>query len=138
LKRPLAIALGALGVVLFLAISLFLARALGVPGVERGAVVDTVKVQARLLHKPGTVRILNLKPETTIAIRSETRVVRVAWEAGNALPVVQCATVRRDGDVIGGFDVHVVKISRPIPRDADCTRNGRAVIELAPPQLGGG
>lgn len=109
-----------MGVAFFVLVALVLARALGVPGVERSAVVESVKREARALDRPGRVRILNIKPDTTFAVKGETRVARVAWKAGDALPVVQCVTLRREGDVLGGFDVRVLRVSRPIKADANC------------------
>jgi hypothetical protein len=112
--------LGAAGVAVFLAVALLLARVLGVAGVERSAVVDAVKGQAAVLNRTGKVRVLNIKPTTRFALGGGTHVARVAWKAGDALPVVQCVTLRRDGGVLDGYDVRVLRVSRPIPRDANC------------------
>jgi hypothetical protein len=46
--------------------------------------------------------------------------MRVVWRAGDELPVVQCARVRRDGDLVGGFDVTVLTLGDPIDREAAC------------------
>jgi hypothetical protein len=97
-----------------------LARVLGVAGVERSAVVESVKAQAVRLHRPGRVRVLNIKPTTRFALGGGTHTARVAWKAGDALPVVQCVTLRRTGGLLSGYDVRVLRVSRPIARDANC------------------
>ena len=140
--------LSGLGVVVFLVISALLARALSVDGAERNAITGLVKSEARgdaagmaaliqgcgaepacrqrvaedaaALRRQGTVVILTLSPSAGFSLGSTLGTARVAWRAGNALPVVQCVRVRRAGDVLSGLHVELLEISRRITTDAAC------------------
>ena len=57
------------------------------------------------------------------ALTSRTATMRVVWRAGDELPVVQCARVRRDGNPVGGFDVTVLTLGDPIDREAACPQS---------------
>jgi hypothetical protein len=131
----------------FLGISFLLARGLSASGAERSAVLDVVRAQARgdanavlaelpacrrepacaqatrrrvaRIRRPGDVEILNYRPSTTLTFSRRIGTGRVAWRAGNGLPVVQCVRVRRDGPLTGG-DVELLSISDPIGREASC------------------
>ena len=54
-----------------------------------------------------------------VALTSRTGVGRVAWRAGESLPVVQCVRVRRDGPLTGA-DVELLSISAPIGSEESC------------------
>jgi hypothetical protein len=58
-------------------------------------------------------------PSTRLALTRRTGTGRVAWRAGNGLPVVQCVRVRRDGPLTGGH-VELLSLSAPIDGDASC------------------
>jgi hypothetical protein len=83
------------------------------------ACVETVRARAPKVTRPGEVKILNYQPSVQLALTDETGVGRVAWKAGNALPIVQCVRVERSGAVAGGH-VHLLSISSPIGRESSC------------------
>ena len=133
---------------LFLGFSALLARALTGAGNERARVLDLVEAQAagdasavltelpgcraepacaevtrtrvRELERPGRVEILTYTPSVQVALTRRTGVGRVAWRAGESLPVVQCVRVRRDGPLTGA-DVELLSISAPIGNEEGCT-----------------
>jgi hypothetical protein len=132
---------------LFLGATGLLARALTGAGTERSKVLDLVEAQAagdaagvlaglpacraqpacadvvrsrvRELERPGAVEILNYTPSVQVALTRRTGLGRVAWRAGNSLPVVQSVRVRRDGPLTGA-DVELLSISDPIGNDDSC------------------
>jgi hypothetical protein len=125
-----------------------LARMLGASTTERNAVIDIVKAQSvgdelgvvdrirgcradpgcvartraqvRRLRSRERFRVLRIDGTSGPALGAGTATARVAWRAGDRLPVVQCVKVRRGGDVVGGFDVRVLALSAPIGREASC------------------
>ena len=144
-KRAILIALGAL---LFVVISVELARFLFVENVERNdaemliqaqargdvsgmlkllrgcrerpACVASVQANASRLGRPGAVKILSLKSRTAYSLGASTGRTRLAWTVIGRLPVVQCIEVRRSGNVLAGIDVSLLSLSPPIPNEADC------------------
>lgn len=148
MRRPYLIGLIALGVVLFLVISAVLARAFSVAGAEQAAITSLVQAEARgdssamvgeilgcgrsaacrqrvsedaaKLSQPGHVTILELNQSAGFSLTSTVGTARVAWRAGNALPVVQCVRVRRAGNVLSGLSVELLKVSVRIKTSADC------------------
>jgi hypothetical protein len=137
------------GVFVFLAISALLARALTATGVERAAVLDLVRAQARgaegtvlqqlpacaaepacaaatrertrRVRRPGEVRLLRFEPSVGLTLTRQSGIARVAWNAGGGRPVVQCVRVRREGPLTGG-GVELLSISAPIGGEASCGR----------------
>lgn len=148
-SRPVRRILLAIGVFAFLAVSLLLARALTATGAERSAVLEVLRAQARgdsgamlsdlpdcrrepacaattraraeRLRRPGEVKVLNYKPSVGLSLTRQSGVGRVAWKAGDALPVVQCVRVRREGPLTGG-GVTLLSLSEPIGGEAPCGR----------------
>ena len=146
--RPLHIALIALGVVLFLAISILLARFFGAENVEREDIlavlraevvgdergmlahlsgcltqprcVAAVKADAAYLHRTGPVKLLSLTSSTDHSLTGATSPTRVAWTVIGHLPTVQCVTVRRSGNFLTGISVALLTIGKPIESEADC------------------
>ena len=144
-KRALLIAACAL---LFVAISVELARFLSVENVERDdaemliqaqargdvsgmlkllhgcrerpACVASVQANASRLRRPGAVKILSLKSRTAYSLGASTGRTRLAWTVIGRLPVVQCIEVRRSGNVLAGINVSLLSLSPPIPNEADC------------------
>jgi hypothetical protein len=144
-KRAVLIAAGGL---LFVAISVELARFLSVENVERNDAEMLIQAQARgdvnrmleLLHgcrerpacassveanasrlrRPGAVKILSLKSRTAYSLGATSGKTRLAWTVIGRLPVVQCIEVRRTGSVLAGIDVSLLSLSAPIPNEADC------------------
>ncbi len=140
----------ALAVVLFLAISVLLARFLQTENVERDADLALVEAQARgdaqgmidqlsgcrrspscvaavkanvanpRLARKGSVKILQLVSPTAYSLFGATGRTRLAWTVLGTLPVVQCVTVRRTGDFLSGIKVTLTAIGPPIPNEADC------------------
>ena len=148
MRRRSLIALIALGAVVFLAISILLARVFGANGAEQSAITDLVKAEAAgnsaamlkriegcaqspacrarvafdavTLRRSGSVSILELTPSTSFSLSGMTGTARVAWRAGSSLPVVQCVRVRRSGDVFSGLRVQLVELSVRIKSGNDC------------------
>jgi len=135
------------GLFVFLGISFLLARGLTASSTERGRVLELLEAQARgdagavldelpacraqpactsmsratteELRRPGEVEILTYAPSTRLSLTRRTGSARVAWRAGESLPVVQCVRVRRDGPLTGG-GVQLLAISAPIGLEAPC------------------
>jgi hypothetical protein len=134
--------------IVFIAVSLLLARWLSTESTERnkvhrlleaeargdGAAVlaqlhgcadahcrELVMRSARALRRRGAVKIVNYESGTSYALGSATGVTRVAWTSlEQGLPVVQCVTVRRGGSVLSGRSVTLLRISAPIDRQGSC------------------
>jgi len=140
------IALGILGVVVFLAISALLARWLTTDNAERDQVkrllqaqargdaggmlhelgpcdpgcVSQARANARRLRRPGSVQIVSFDSATAHALSSRTGVTRVVWKTPQTLTVVQCVRVQRAGNALKGLTVHLLDVSAPNRRTADC------------------
>jgi hypothetical protein len=138
------------GVVLFLAISAWLARFLTTDNLEREEDVALIRAEASgdaaaiisqlencraspscvatarqnaadpRLRRPGEVKILSLTSATANSPGGATGKTRVAWTVLGQTPVVQCVDVRRTGSALTGVDVKLLSLSRPIPNEADC------------------
>jgi hypothetical protein len=117
--RLLRYALIGLGVLAFLVVTAAIARVLGVAAAERDAAIETVKAQPRARNR-GEVRVLRVDGPPRLGLSSRTGTARIVWRAGEALPVVQCVRLRRRGDLLRGFRVEVLALSRSIPREAGC------------------
>jgi hypothetical protein len=147
LKRAILIAIG---VLLFLVISAWLARFLTTDNLEREEDVALIRAEARgdaaaiisrlencraspscvatarqnasdpRLRRSGAVKILSLTSATANSAGGATGKTRVAWTVLGQTPVVQCVDVRRTGSALTGVDVKLLSLSRPIPNEADC------------------
>ena len=132
----------------FVAISILLARFLSVENTERSelaallqaqaqgdvnamlarlsgcraspACAATVRANAVALHRRGDVKILSVKSSTSYSLGAASGKTRIAWIVIGRLPVVQCVQVRRSGNAIAGIDVKLLAISTPIAGEADC------------------
>jgi hypothetical protein len=71
------------------------------------------------LRRAGVVQILQYVPSTELALTDQVGTGRVAWRAGQGLPVVQCVRVERKGPLTGG-GVQVLSISPPIANEGSC------------------
>lgn len=137
-----------IALLVFLAISVVLARVFSINGTEQTAITLLVKdeaagngsamigrikgchtnpacrarvaTDAAKLRRSGTVSILQLQPSAGFSLTSTVGTARVAWRAGSSLPVVQCVLVRRAGDAVTGFHVELLKLSRRIASDSNC------------------
>jgi hypothetical protein len=146
-RRPAFLIAAGFGAFVFLGLSLLLARGLTGSSAERGKVLEVLEAQAagdatavleRLpacraepacvhvtrarvekLERPGTVQILTYRPSTRLSLTRRTGTGRVAWRAGEGLPVVQCVRVRREGPLTGG-GVQLLALSDPIGLESGC------------------
>ena len=146
-RRPAFLFVAGFGVFVFLGLSFLLARGLTGSSAERGKVLEVLEAQAsgdatavleRLpacraepscarvtrarverLQRPGAVQILNYRPSTRLSLTRRTGSGRVAWRAGDGLPVVQCVRVRREGPLTGG-GVQLLALSDPIGLESGC------------------
>jgi hypothetical protein len=146
-RRPAVLIVVAFGVFVFLGISFLLARGLTGSSAERGKVLDVLEAQAEgnaeavltqlaacradatcarvtrarvaRLKRPGKVQILNYEPSTRLSLTRRVGTGRVAWRAGENLPVVQCVRVRREGPLTGG-GVALLALSDPIGLESAC------------------
>jgi hypothetical protein len=146
-RRPRVIAFIVVGVVLFVAISLLLARYLTNENRERDAVYAllrdqargdaramlerleacdarcrvNVETNARRLERAGEVKILAYDSSTSYALGHAEGPTRVAWTIVNRqLPVVQCVDVERTGNVLTGTTIRLRRLSVPIDRQGTC------------------
>ncbi len=147
MRRTRILIVAGFGVFVFLGICLMLARALSATGTERSRVLEIAQAQARgdaravleqtpactrepacvaateafvaELKRPGEVSILQYKPSIQLPLTRAVATGRVAWRAGDGLPVVQCVRVRRDGPLTGAT-VELLSISAPIGNEAAC------------------
>jgi len=142
-KRPLVIALT---VLVFLAISFAVTRWLNADTVERGAVVELLRAQARgdteamlarlecrdracvsavkanaqRLRGRGELKVALYQSATAHALRSRTKPTRVVWFTPGRLTTVQCVLVRRSGNALSGLSVSLLRLSTPIERESSC------------------
>jgi hypothetical protein len=147
-RRRRNILLIVLGVLLFLVISALLTRALSVGGAEDTAITDLVTAEATgsaaqvaanlhdcadspacrgraganaaALKHPGKVSIIQIQQSAGFSLSSTLGTARVAWLAGGSLPIVQCVRVRHAGNVLQGFTIELLDVSRRIKSDAAC------------------
>jgi hypothetical protein len=155
MSRPLRIALIALGVLVFLAISGLLTRFLSIENLEREDDLALIKAQAAgdakgmlaqlhgcrqsptcvasvkvnlnnpRLHRAGEVKILQLESPTSYSLFGATGKTRLAWTVIGKLPVVQCVQVKRTGNFLTGISVRLVGLSAPIIGDAGCSPHAK-------------
>ena len=137
-------------VVVFLAVSLELARFLTAAGAERedvfalltaqargdragmlarlpGCAADPrcaaeVAANARRLRRDGRPKILSLQSGTAYAIGRTTKPTRVAWAIveRNGPAVVQCVLVQREWSLLSGASVTLRRLGAPIDPEAPC------------------
>lgn len=147
LRRPQVLLLIAFGVFVFIGISALMARALSATGTERAKALDVARAEARgdvgavlrmtpacakdaacnaatrafagKLKRPGEVQVLQYQPSVEMALADEIGSGRLAWRAGNGLPVVQCIRVKRSNP-LGGGGVELLAVSKPIGNQAAC------------------
>jgi hypothetical protein len=148
MRRRNVLILSVAGVALFLVLSALLTRALSVGGAEDGAITTLVKAEARgdvpqvvaaitgcranaacraraaynasVLKRTGGVSIVQIQRSSGFSLGGTLGTARVVWIAGASLPIVQCVRVRHGGDVLQGFKIELLVVSRRITTDADC------------------
>jgi hypothetical protein len=90
-------------------------------GCDSAACRATVARDARALKRPGAVKIVSYESGTAYALGSATDQTRVAWTSlERGLVIVQCVTVRRGGSALAGRSVTLLRISAPIDRQGSC------------------
>lgn len=83
------------------------------------ACAQVMRDRVQELRRPGEIEILSYAPSVHVALTNRTGTGRVAWRAGESLPVVQCVRARRDGPLTGA-GVELLAISAPIGREEPC------------------
>jgi hypothetical protein len=83
------------------------------------ACAQVMRDRVQELRRRGEVEILSYEPSVQVALTNRTGTGRVAWRAGESLPVVQCVRARRDGPLTGA-GVELLAISAPIGREEPC------------------
>ncbi|MDQ3722892.1 MAG: hypothetical protein M3376_07475 [Actinomycetota bacterium] len=145
MKRPLIIA----GVLVLLAASFVVARWINNDTVERARVVELLRAQlrgdaaemlrrldgctdpaclaavganARRLRREAELRVALYQSQTAHAPRSRTKFTRVVWfpSGREAETTVQCVLVRREGNVLAGMTVSLLRVTAPIGRESSC------------------
>lgn len=155
-RRRIRLLLIALAVLVFVAMSALLARALSIDGAERSAITQLVTYEAhgdaaamvrlimycgrhqacriqvaqnasRLKH-PGRIVVAEVNPSAGFSLTSTLGTARVVWRAGSQLPVTQCVRVRRAGNVISGLHIELLSISHRIKTSSGCPGVGEGGI----------
>jgi hypothetical protein len=139
MRRRYVIVSIALAVVLFVVISVLVARAIGVGDARTAAITELVQAEAQgdtpqvialiegcrhdatcrahaaaltaSLRRPGHVSTIDLTPSVNVAVTGSTGTARVAWIAGGSLPRVQCIRVRNAGNIFSGFTIELLRVS---------------------------
>jgi hypothetical protein len=147
-RRAHILLLIAAGLVVFVAVSILLARVFSANGAEQSAITSLVQAESRgdavamigqlsgcatsaacqqraaidaaQLRRPGALSILQLTPSTSFSLEGHVGIARVAWKTPASLPIVQCVRVRRAGNAISGLRVELLEISLRIRSDGDC------------------
>ena len=145
-RHPKRVALIAAGVIVFLGISVLLARFLSLENVERSDILGVLTAEAhgdgaamlaalhgcgghcravvmsdaRQLRRAGAVLIVADQSPTAYALTSATGFTRIAWKVSGRLPIVQCVKVSRSGNALSGLTIRLLSVSAPIPLTADC------------------
>jgi hypothetical protein len=86
----------------------------------RGGCAERVRANAQRLRTPGALQIVRYDSTTSHALGGQTGQTRVVWKTPRRLTVVQCVTVRRTGNPVGGVNVDLLGISAPIGRESAC------------------
>jgi hypothetical protein len=136
----------AAGVLVFLLVSVVVARWLSAEGAERDQVERLLNAQVRgdaaamareiggceatcerrmatlaaRLKGPGDLEIVRYDSHTAHALGAKTAPTRVVWQRTGQLTTVQCVRVRRTGNAVTGPTVTLLGLSAPIEREAGC------------------
>jgi hypothetical protein len=151
-RRSQLIALIAAAVIVFLVISAGLARIFNAQSSERDAVTALISAEARgdqaaviaritgcaasaacrarvatdasALRRPGRVAVLEYTDGTGFGLGGASGTGRIAWEiVDSTKPIVQCVRVERTGNLISGFAIHLLELSKRIKSSADCPKH---------------
>lgn len=145
MTRPLII----LGVLVFLGFSFVIARWINNDTLERTEVVELLRAQtrgdadgmlrhlegctepacvavvrdnARRLRRDAELKVALYQSQTAHALGARTKFTRVVWfpEGREAETTVQCVLVRRQGNVLAGMTVSLLRVTAPIGRESSC------------------
>jgi hypothetical protein len=147
LRRSRVLIVAGFAVFCFLGISVLLARALSSTNAERSKALEVAQAEARgdiqgvlkltpkcakdaacnaatrafagRLKRPGAVQVLRYDPSVQMPLEEVIGTGRLAWRAGQGLPVVQCLRVQRQGPLTGG-GVEILSVSAPIGNQSAC------------------
>src|SRR5581483_6607621 len=75
---------------------------------------------ATALRHAGSVSVIQVQTSAGFSLTATHGTARVVWSVGGSLPIVQCVRVHRAGNVLSGFRVELLALSRRIATDADC------------------
>lgn len=91
-------------------------------GCTEPACVAVVRDNARRLRRDAELKVALYQSRTAHALRSRTDFTRVVWfPAGReAETTVQCVLVRREGNVLAGMTVSLLRVTAPIGRESSC------------------
>ena len=150
LSRRTRIALIAITLLVFLAISGLLARYFSAENAERADFLALVEAEHRgavnavlgrldgchtepkcvaqvhaivgdaRVHQQGQVKLLQVESKTAGSLFGATGKTRLAWTVLGGRPVVQCVNVQRTGNPLTGIDVKLLSISAPISNEGKC------------------
>lgn len=146
MRHPKRVALIGAGALVFVAISVLLARWLSLENEERSDILTVLTAEARgdasamlaalhgcdghcravvvsdarRLRRPGPVLILADQSQTAYTLTSKIGFTRIAWKVVGRLPVVQCIKVSRSGNALSGLAIRLLSVSAPIQSTADC------------------
>lgn len=99
-----------LGALVFIVLSVMLARFLATEGRERDAVTALLTKRNN-----GPVKIIRFDSETAYSIGDDEGWTRVVWAPDvNAPPIVQCVLVRRTGGLFSAREVRLLRLRPPL------------------------
>jgi hypothetical protein len=149
-RRRSRLILIALVVVVFVLVSVLLARVYRSVSDERSAITALIQDEARgdktgmigLIHgcsasaacrarvaqdatnlrRPTPIAVLELTVSSSFPIFGQTGTARIAWKPAQGLPVTQCVRVRHGGNPITGMTVELLELSAKIKTNGDCPK----------------
>ena len=81
-----------------------------------------VASDAAVLRRSGPVTVLQLIPSSSFPLGGNVGTARIAWKAGDSLPVTQCVRVRHAGNPITGLHVELLELSARIKTSGNCPK----------------
>ena len=86
------------------------------------ACVAVVRANARRSRRDAELKIALYQSQTAHALRSRTKYTRVVWFPARreSETTVQCVLVRREGNVLAGMTVSLLRVTAPIGRESSC------------------
>lgn len=89
---------------------------------EDPACVERTRALTARLKRPGEPKILNYESQTSSTLGTKSGRSRVAWAIvkRNGFPVIQCVTLSHSWSFVHGSSVSLRRISAPIGNEAGC------------------